>query len=229
MGWDRNNTTLPWPVTGPLPGNEDEGPGQVHDLVVVLPNGRVYISDTYDGPNNILQYPATVEDDQIGDGGGGTDKKSVRYEKVVLPDVNLTTLVGGTSFFWVGLSYNMKSSVGPFVPKIGDKPIRGRNIFMRGARLTYSQAYQYRIEQTNGGTDYSQLVDAGRRVAFGGTIDEPNLGNGELYFGLRQFMPDLSYTIINDTPWNAMFQGIMYDLNVQEIKPEYSRGSKGSS
>jgi len=119
---------------------------------------------------------------------------------------------------WVGLRYNMKSTFGPFAPVIGEKPTRGTNIFVRGARMTYSRSNQFWIDQVNGSRSYKQTIEGGMAEY------QPNLKNGELYFGIRKYMPDLGFTLNNSKPWNSMFQGIMYDLNVQEVIPQNVRG-----
>jgi hypothetical protein len=110
--------------------------------------------------------------------------------------------------YFVGFSYTMSSTVGPFAPRIQNTPLRGRQTFVRGARLTYTKANEFDISVTHGGTTYTDTVSAGTNT---GTK------SGEMYFGIRQHMPDLSFTISNSAPWNAMFQGLMYDLNVQEV------------
>ena len=110
--------------------------------------------------------------------------------------------------YWVGFGYTMTSTFGPFAPQIQNTPLRGRNVFVRGARLTYTRANEFNVDVIHGGTTYTEKVVEGTTT---GTK------SGEMYFGIRQHMPDLSFTIYNSLPWNAMFQGIMYDLNIQEV------------
>lgn len=122
---------------------------------------------------------------------------------IVVAGVDLT----GVDYY-VGFSYTMSSTYGPFAPRMGDQPVRGRNIYVRGARLTYTMATEFTTKVTHAGTEYSDTVSADSAT---------DTESGEMYFGVRKYMPDLEYTIENSNPFNAMFQGIMYDLNIQEV------------
>jgi len=108
----------------------------------------------------------------------------------------------------IGFGYTMSSTFGPFSPTVGDKPLRGRNVYVRGGRLTYTQANEFTIEVEHGGTTYTETVSA---------ADSTSTMSGEMYFGIRKHMPELSFTLKNVTPWNALFQGLLYDLNIQEV------------
>ena len=110
--------------------------------------------------------------------------------------------------FYIGFGYDMSSTYGPFAPRIQNVPLRGRQVYVRGGRLTYTQAQEFKIDLTHGATTYTEVVNGSTDTA---------LISGEMYFGIRQHMPSLSFTIKNETPWNAMFQGLMYDLNIQEV------------
>ena len=123
--------------------------------------------------------------------------------QVVVGGVDLTSVT-----FQLGFGYSMISTFGPFAPSMGDKPLRGRNVFVRGARLTYTKANEYTVSVSHSGTDYTETISAGTATG---------VESGEKYFGICHHMPDLEYTITNETPWNALFQGVMYDLNIQEV------------
>jgi len=110
--------------------------------------------------------------------------------------------------FYIGFNYLMSSTYGPFAPRMGQEPLRGRQVYVRGARLTYTQAQEFKIDVAHAGTTYTEVVNGDTDI---------DLISGEMYFGIRHHMPVLEYTIKNETPWNAMFQGLMYDLNVQEV------------
>lgn len=110
--------------------------------------------------------------------------------------------------YYVGFGYTMSSTFGSFAPRIGDKAVRGRNIYVRGARLTYTMATEFTTKVTHAGTVYSDTVTADSAA---------KTTSGEMYFGLRKYMPEFSYTIENSNPFNAMFQGISYDMNIQEV------------
>lgn len=122
---------------------------------------------------------------------------------IVVDDINLLSVD-----YWVGFQYSMISVFGPFAPRADKTPIRGRNIYVRGGRMTYTMATEFDISVTQGGTTYTETI-----AASSGTTTS----SGEGYFGIRKHMPELAYTITNANPFNAMIQGMMYDLNVQEV------------
>tara|TARA_R110000824_G_scaffold59720_1_gene160133 strand:- start:3590 stop:6931 length:3342 start_codon:yes stop_codon:yes gene_type:complete len=159
--------------------------------------------------------------------------KSVPNETAYLPDTRTTTIhtdradtvttVDGNMVFilpgdktdsqwtiWVGYPYTMSHTLGPFSPIIGDRHVRGRNVFVRGARMTYSKLPELTI-QTSTLTDTSaareQLI---LPLSTGGAL------RGEEFFAVHQNLEDLEVSLINDQPWQSMIQGITYDLNIQE-------------
>lgn len=111
---------------------------------------------------------------------------------------------------WVGFSYTMSHTLGPFSPVIGDRHVRGRNVFVRGARLTYSKLPSLAIETSK------EAVDIPARVQNIYPNDAKSAQSGEEFFAVQQPLPDLEVSLINDTPWQSMMQGLTYDLNIQE-------------
>jgi hypothetical protein len=142
---------------------------------------------------------------KVGSGLTTTAPSSSAAGIITVAGVDLTGLD-----YQVGFRYTMSSTMGPFSPRIQNQAMRGRNIYVRGGRLTYTMATEFTIDVTHGDTKFTETVTAD-------AIDETT--SGEMYFGIRKHMPDLEYTISNAHPFNAMFQGIMYDLNVQEVMP----------
>ena len=111
---------------------------------------------------------------------------------------------------WVGYPYTMSHTLGSFSPVIGDRHVRGRNVFVRGARMTYSKLPELTIQT-------STLTDTARAreqlilpLSTGGAL------RGEEFFAVHQNLEDLEVSLINDQPWQSMIQGITYDLNIQE-------------
>ena len=120
---------------------------------------------------------------------------------VTLADVDLAT---DTDIkVWVGFKYTMSHTLGPFSPIMGERAVRGRNVFVRGGRLTYSKLNTLAIA-----TDATRT----QTISAGGTASK----SGEEFFAIHQHINDLSVTLTNDTPWQSMIQGLDYDLNVQE-------------
>jgi len=192
-----------------------------------------YSSSTGDSTISLPWVVAGVMDNDIvvvRSGGAFHTKSGTDANGTLTVDANQTDIVVHdidlrNATFYVGFRYDMRSTFAPFSPKIGDQFIRGRNIFVRGVRLTYSGCNRFTIDQTNGGTAYQQAFDAGIDT---GTTAVSKAQSGELYLGIRQFMPDLSYDISNNSIWNSFFQGLLYDINAQEIKGEYTRGATGA-
>ena len=119
---------------------------------------------------------------------------------VTLADTDLT---GGSVKVWVGFKYTMSHTLGSFSPVIGERAVRGRNVFVRGGRMTYSKLNTLAIA-----TDASRT----QTISAGGTASK----SGEEFFAIHQHINDLSVTLTNDTPWQSMIQGLTYDLNIQE-------------
>ena len=124
------------------------------------------------------------------------------YNTVTVLGNNLT----GADHIIVGFGYTMTHTFGPFAPSVGDRPVRGRNSFVRAGRLTFSKLNKVTLDVVHGGTTYTHTIDAG------GT----STTSGEEYFGISQRLEELSVSLKNDLPWQSMFQGISYDMNIQE-------------
>jgi hypothetical protein len=116
--------------------------------------------------------------------------------------LNSTDLKNGHAKVWVGFNYDMIHTLGPFSPVIGERAVRGRNVFVRGGRMTYSKLNTLGIT-VEGRT---------QTISAGGTATK----QGEEFFAVGQKVEDLSVTLTNSTPWQSMVQGITYDLNIQE-------------
>jgi hypothetical protein len=110
--------------------------------------------------------------------------------------------------FYIGIKYTMTSTYGAFLPSTKDGPVAGRSIFVRGGRITYSQANSFDLKVTHGATTYTQNVAASTNK---------DTRSGDTMFAIRKHLPDLAFTVENTKPWNAMFQVLKYDLVVQEI------------
>jgi len=123
--------------------------------------------------------------------------------KLVLNGVDITD-----DNYYVGLKYSMSSAFGPFIPEVQEQSLGGRNIFVRGGRLTYSMANEFKVNIIQD-TTYTQTVSA--TTALDGTK------SGDVTFAIRKDMPNLSFEVVNDKPWNAMFQILHYDISVQEV------------
>ena len=186
---DDTTIFLKWKVTSNNKAN----------VVIVKSDGTIY---EYDTAGTAADGTITVTPGATATLAFGTTSSST-MTKLVLNGVDITD-----DNYYVGLKYSMSSAFGPFIPEVQEQSLGGRNIFVRGGRLTYSMANEFKVNIIQD-TTYTQTVSA--TTALDGTK------SGDVTFAIRKDMPNLSFEVVNDKPWNAMFQILHYDISVQEV------------
>tara|TARA_R110002074_G_scaffold77559_5_gene175833 strand:- start:346 stop:3009 length:2664 start_codon:yes stop_codon:yes gene_type:complete len=179
---------LKWKLTGNNKAN----------VVIVKADGTVYTYDTGGAADGTITVTPAASNTL----GHGTTSSST-MTKLVLNGVDLTS-----ADYYVGLAYTMTSTYGPFLPATKEQSLGGRNIFIRGGRLTYSMANEFKFSIVQPAKTFTQTVTTSSTTA---------TRSGDVKFAIRKDLPNMAWTITNSKPWNAMFQVLHYDMTIQEI------------
>tara|TARA_R100000808_G_scaffold9706_1_gene26415 strand:- start:26228 stop:29470 length:3243 start_codon:yes stop_codon:yes gene_type:complete len=188
VGGTKSQLDLPWEM--PAVGDD----GNIDDDIVIV------VSNTTGSDIAPFDRNTTTIYDTSNSTITHNDHADEGRHQIFLNSVNISNT---DLSVWVGFKYTMSHTLGSFSPVIGERAVRGRNVFVRGGRMTYSKLNTLAIA-----TDASRT----QTISAGGTASK----SGEEFFAIHQHINDLSVTLTNDTPWQSMIQGLTYDLNIQE-------------